>query len=107
MTMVIKIPVPKDVKKIRIETPNNEKMPAAGPRFIQLEVGWSREYTPIQGGPGKVTVTKVGQVRGGHRMVTLEMEDMTAGFETVVVCRPAGAKPADDKEASTDSPQSA
>ncbi|USN53824.1 MAG: hypothetical protein H6760_01485 [Candidatus Nomurabacteria bacterium] len=89
MSCTFTFPVPKGVTEFRITTPNSEKLAGTGPRWVEVKEGWTRSYKPIEGGPGTIRVTKVGQVRGGHRMVTVELVDMTATYEAVLHCKPA------------------
>ncbi|MFH0853475.1 MAG: hypothetical protein V1853_03650 [bacterium] len=102
---ILRIPVAKGTTQVRIALPRREKVPQSGPRFIKLEEGWSQEFTKIQGGPGSVRVTRVGKLRGGYRIVTMEITDMTAGFETVVVCEEL-KKPKADETSETNEPES-
>lgn len=61
-------------------------VPAVGPTIVKFEEGWEKEFTQIQGGPGKVRVARVGKPNRGIKWVNLECEGMTAKMQARIVC---------------------
>lgn len=88
---IITLRVPMELNQVQIHLPGEDNWPAVGPKMIELETGWSKDYSVQAGGPVKVTVLHASQKRNDrkNRMVKIQFEGdniKRVAFRPVVMC---------------------